>query len=154
MALFHLPIAALCLLGLFISAYAYSVEQRIAEAKRYGMTYKAYCDIGPFSCTRILSSEYGSAIQFLGLPKISNAALGTSFYAVEMVFAWSPTITMLLSMQSVVASVVLGYILFVIHSDVCLLCCSIYVINVATAILAFRWWRARTNSSTDHRKRH
>lgn len=149
MTVIHLPIAALCLLGFVISTYAYSVEQRADEARRMGKDYRAACDVGPFSCTRVFSSEFGYVTQFFGLPKVSNAALGIAFYLLELLCCWSPTLLLCMSAQGVVASLGLGYLLLFILHDVCVVCCSIYVVNTLIAVLAYRWWRRQSRVCGD-----
>lgn len=141
MAIINLPVAVLSMLGFVISGYAYTVERRAEEAKLMGTEYRAACDIGPFSCTRVFSSEFGYATQFFGLPKVSNALLGMFFYLVEALCCWSPTLLLLMSAQSVLTSVGLAYVLFFILHDLCIVCCSMYVVNISSAVLSYRWWK-------------
>ncbi|EPY33208.1 vitamin-K-epoxide reductase (warfarin-sensitive) [Strigomonas culicis] len=151
----HVPYAliALCLLGFVLSGYAYAVEQRAAAAKQLGHGYRAYCDIGPFSCTKVFSSDFGSATQFFGLPKTSNAAVGMAFYAAEVLLCLGlvrrggargcvhRTCLLLLRLSSglsVGVSAALAYVLVFVLHDLCLVCCSIYVVNIATCVLCMR----------------
>lgn len=147
---FHLPLVAVCLVGFLLSSYAYTVEHRAERAKQLGTSYRAACDIGPFSCTKVFSSEFGSATQLLGLPKISNAAVGMLYYSVEMICCWHPTLILVISAPSILATAILAFILTVILHDVCVVCCSIYIVNVVTVWLAYRWWR-RTNAPKSSR---
>lgn len=146
MTLIHLPLAALCLIGFLLASYAYSVEMRADEARRMGTAYKAYCDIGPFSCTKVFSSEFGYITQFFGLPPLSNAVLGMLFYLTEACCCWSPDLVLLLSGVGLAASAGFAYILFVILREFCVVCCSVYLVNVSTAIVAYRWWGRRQAS--------
>lgn len=149
---FHVVIVAVCLVGLLLSTYAYSVEIRSDRAKLLGEPFRAACDIGPFSCTKVFSSEFGSVTQYFGLPKVSNAVLGMVFYLTEVLCAWSPTLMLLLSSMSLVATAGLAFILTVILHDLCVVCCSIYVVNITTFVLSYRWWR-RTQSKKQKERR-
>lgn len=124
--------------GFLLSAYAYYVEFRFQEAQRLGLQYRALCDIGMFSCTKVFSSEFGYMTQFFGLPKVSNAAVGMLFYLAEMLLERNTTILLLMSAASCVGSVGLFYLLTVVMHDFCIVCFSIYVVNFTTLISALR----------------
>uniref|UniRef100_A0A7S1Q904 vitamin-K-epoxide reductase (warfarin-sensitive) n=1 Tax=Neobodo designis TaxID=312471 RepID=A0A7S1Q904_NEODS len=133
--------------GFLLAAYAFYVEQRFHEAQRLGTQYKALCDIGVFSCTKVFSSEFGYMTQFFGLPKISNAAVGMAFYAVEIAIEPYTAPLLLMSAASAVGSVGLFTILTVVMHDFCIVCFSIYVVNFITFFTALgRWRRARAHS--------
>ncbi|KAG5475715.1 hypothetical protein LSCM4_04299 [Leishmania orientalis] len=159
---FNLTLMGLCLVGFLLSSYAYSVEVRAERAKRLGIVYNAYCDIGPFSCTKVFSSEYGVAARFFGLPKTSIALVGLGYYMVEVLCCWHPTLILVISAPSILATVYLAFILIVVLHDLCLVCCLTYVVNVTTVFVAYRWWRrtaaskaaaAAASSSTKSKKR-
>lgn len=144
---FHLPLMGLCFAGLLLSSYAYAVEMRAERARQLGVQYRAYCDIGPFSCTKVFSSEFGSVTQFFGLPKTSNALVGMLYYMAEMLCCWNPTLLLLLSAPSLLVTVCLAFILTVILHDFCVVCCSIYVVNVTTVFFTYRWWKKSRRSA-------
>lgn len=148
---FNLMLVGVCLIGFLLSSYAYTVEMHAERAKQLGIPYRAYCDIGPFSCTKVFSSEFGSATQFFGLPKTSNALVGMVYYLAEMLCCWHPTLILLLSAPSILVTVCLAFILTVVLHDLCVVCCSIYVVNITTAYLSYRWWK-RTQTKQANRK--
>ncbi|RNF01589.1 vitamin-K-epoxide reductase (warfarin-sensitive) [Trypanosoma rangeli] len=143
MALVSCLLPVLVMLGFLLSSYAYYVERRFAKAKELGEVYRAYCDFSAFSCTRIFSSEYGSLTQFIGLPHVSNAALGMLFYLLELTVCRSPTLLFVVSAASCVASLGMLFILIFILHDICIVCCIIYVVNLFTCLCAW-WWRRQT----------
>lgn len=145
----QLGLVLVLLIGLLLSTYAYTVELHGERAKQLGKSYKAYCDIGPFSCTRVFSSEFGSVTQLFGLPAVSNAVVGMAFYAAQIVAVVAvrqPALLLLSTGSSVLASLGLAYILMVLLHDVCVVCCSIYVVNFVSAYLSYRWYCAGGNS--------
>lgn len=131
-------------IGFALAAYAYYVEYRFEQSKRMGTTYKALCDIGMFSCTKVFSSEFGYMSQFFGLPKIPNSLVGMAYYGAELVAdRYSTRLLMLMAAASCVGSVGLFYILTVKLRDFCLVCFSIYVVNFLTAGLTYRRLKAK-----------
>ncbi|RNF07348.1 vitamin-K-epoxide reductase (warfarin-sensitive) [Trypanosoma conorhini] len=143
----------LVMLGFLLSGYAYHVERRFARAKELGEAYRAYCDVGAFSCTRVFSSAQGSLTQFIGLPPVSNAALGMLFYLLELAACRSPTLIFVMSAASCVASLGLFFLLTVVLRDLCLVCCSTYVVNGLTCLAAWRWRRQTTTAAPDAKQR-
>lgn len=146
-------------IGFLLAAYASYVEYRAAQATRMGTKYRALCDIGMFSCTKVFSSEFGHFSQFLGLPRISNAIVGMIFYAVELVLERHTNILLLMSGASCLGSLVLFYVLTVKMHDFCIVCFSIYAVNFATFLLALRRHGAQSHMhrledmETDRKKR-
>jgi uncharacterized membrane protein len=76
------------LIGIIIAAYSYYVKIQI---KKRPKTYKALCDINDsMSCSRVLTSEYGSGFGIIGkifgeksFVNISNSLLGIAFYSLQ-----------------------------------------------------------------------
>ncbi|KEG06354.1 vitamin-K-epoxide reductase (warfarin-sensitive) [Trypanosoma grayi] len=134
-----LPVVVM--VGFLLSSYAYYVEQRFARAQELGLTYRAYCDAGVFSCTRVFASEYGALTQLLGLPRVSNAALGMLYYLTELVACRQPALLFMMSAASCIASVGLFFVLTVILHDLCVVCCSTYIVNLITCFGAWRLWK-------------
>nr|CCC89528.1 unnamed protein product [Trypanosoma congolense IL3000] len=122
----------LIMANLLLSTYAYYVELRVARAHRGGENYQAYCDVGAFSCTRVFTSEYGSITQFVGLPAVSNALLGVVFYLLELILCRNLFLMLWLAAFSCVFSLLLFLILVFVLRDLCLVCCSMYIVNVVT----------------------
>ena len=128
-------------IGFLLAAYAYYVEYRFEEAKRMGTSYKAACDIGIFSCTKVFSSEFGYASQFFGLPKIPNSLAGMAFYTAQLIIERKTPLLLFSSIISCIGSVGLFYILTVKMNDFCIVCFSVYVVNFTTLFLAYRRWK-------------
>jgi vitamin-K-epoxide reductase (warfarin-sensitive) len=135
--------------GFLLAAYAYYVEQRHAESVRLGTTYKAACDIGIFSCTKVFSSEFGYMTQYFGLPRISNAAVGMAFYAVEILIEPYTLPLLVLSGASVLGSIGLFTVLTMVMHDFCLVCFSIYIVNFVTFFTALSRYRRLQKAKTD-----
>ncbi len=128
-------------IGILLSGYAWYVELKVAEAHRLGVEYKAYCDIGMFSCTKVFSSEYGSVSQFVGLPKVSNAIIGALFYMVELLLEPYTPLLMVTASAGMLASIALFTLLTVVMKDFCVVCFSIYIVNIITFVTAYRRWK-------------
>lgn len=124
-------IILLSLLGFSVSLYAYILEKKI---KAYP-AYKAACDISDaFSCSKPLLSEYGEIFGF------SNSLLGMLFYATMAILAFLDRTNLLfyLSVASLLVSAFLAYILYFRIKTVCLICTSIYLINILLFLLIWR----------------
>ena len=137
-------------IGFALAAYAYYVEYRFEEAKRMGTKYKAACDIGIFSCTKVFSSEFGYASQFFGLPKIPNSVAGMAFYTAQLLVERYTPLLLFSSIISCIGSIGLFYILTVKLNDFCIVCFSVYVVNFTTLFLAYRRWKKQ---GADYNKR-
>ena len=120
----------LALIGLVISIYGINVENKLKENAQY----KAACDLSDqISCSRPMLSEYN---KLLGISNIWACAL---YYCVIIAstFMELPMLPLILSIVGCAVSVVFAYILyFKIHSF-CLICTSLYAINIALMIACF-----------------
>ncbi|KAF8279713.1 putative Vitamin K epoxide reductase family [Trypanosoma cruzi] len=143
MAFLSCLLPVVVMFGFLLSSYAYLVERRFARARELGQVYRAYCDVGVFSCTRVFSSEYGSLTQFVGLPHVSNAVLGMIFYLLELAACRFPTLLLFMSAASCVVSLGLFLILTLILHDLCIVCGSIYVVNFVTCLGAWKLRRQK-----------
>ncbi|EDO43588.1 predicted protein [Nematostella vectensis] len=130
--------SVVCLSGILVSAYALYVEMRKSKDKNY----KAVCDIGEnMSCSRVLTSKYSKGFglvellvgkdHFMNLP---NCLIGIVFYLFQLCLgmvgsSWCNSLLLITSIMSCVGSVYLGYILFVILKDICLVCIATYIVN-------------------------
>ncbi len=117
-------VIALACLGFVISFYTYYIEQKI----RYNQSYKPVCDINErISCSKVMTSRYAN-IFF-----VSNSVLGMLYYLATAFVAYMgySTILTIITILGVIASCGLAYILYFKIKSVCILCTSIYIINIA-----------------------
>ena len=120
----------IALVGLAISAYGITVERKLQQDAQY----KAACDISDaISCTRPFLSPYG---KMLG---ISNIWASAVYYCAIIVVALLnlSTITFILTCAGVAASIVFAYILYFKVRSLCLICTSLYLINIALAATCY-----------------
>lgn len=119
----------LSLAGFLLSLYAYLVEVKYEKDR----SYQASCDISSkMSCTKAFSGEYG---RMLG---ISNALVGMLAYGVLFFLALLGynIVVFYLSMGAVLASVFLAYILYFRIKTVCIICTSLYIVNILLLIFS------------------
>lgn len=136
--------------GVAVSLYAVYVEHRIATAEELSLEYDAPCDVGGFSCSRVLTSEYSHPLSALGiLPRghpldVSNALAGSAWYAVAGTALLPQGVLLALSVGSLAYSAFLLYILKYVLHDACLVCIAMYAANLgifaATARQVVRRW--------------
>lgn len=123
-------IALVALLGLCISLYAHWVDRKLL----YNASYKPACDIsGKISCSKPFSSPYS---QVLG---ISNIMMGVIFYTSMFWLAISDFCYLLFigALSSVVFSVYLAYILMFKIKTACLICISLYIVNILLLVATY-----------------
>jgi len=137
--------------GFLLAAYAFYVEYRFEEAKRLGTKYKALCDIGIFSCTKVFSSEFGHVSQFFGLPRIPNSLVGMLFYMVQLVIERQTKLLLIMSAASCIGSIALFYVLTVKLHDFCIVCFSVYVVNFTTLYLGWQRLQAENRAAVGKR---
>ena len=109
------------LLGLSLSLYAYTIEQ-----KSKNKHYRAACDLNErISCSKAFTSRYGK------LFGISNSLIGIFFYvAIFLLFFINKPLIFYFAFLSVLSSFDLGYIQFFKMNNFCIVCNAIYVINL------------------------
>jgi vitamin-K-epoxide reductase (warfarin-sensitive) len=123
-------IIILAITGLIISIYGITVERKLQQDEQY----KAACDISDMvSCSRPMLSPYNT---MLG---ISNIWASACYYLViiAIVLLNQPQLLMLITSAGVIVSIVFAYILYVKIRSLCLICTSLYIINVALAISSY-----------------
>lgn len=135
-----------CIVGILICIYALHVE----HSKESNKEYRALCDISEYmSCSNVLTSKYGRG---LGLPINSygnaiftqrNPIYGLFYYTLMFLLSCLKSrimmkLSILLSCISVLGSIYLCYILFFILRDICLVCLSIYAVNIIICYLSFK----------------
>ena len=122
--------------GVAVSLYAVYIEYQIEAAAATHLEYEAPCDVGGFSCSRVLTSEYSHPLSALGLlPRghaldVSNALAGAAWYALAGTGLLPPSILLVLSVGSLAYSGFLMYILKFVLRDTCLVCGAMYIANM------------------------
>jgi len=123
-------IIVLAAIGLLISIYGITIERKLQE----NVQYKAACDLSDtISCTRPFLSAYG---KMLG---ISNIWASAFYYIAILVAAFihMPLILLLITSAGLAATVVFAYILYFKIKSLCLICTSLYIVNIALAISCY-----------------
>lgn len=133
-------IQILCLIGALICTYAIYIEKNSKRPK-----FKAICDINDnTSCTLVLTSKYSHMIKLIFNLKdnnkfnLSNAQYGLLFYISLILYQYQPfiflpfynLIFLFITSCSLVGCVVLAYILYYKLHNLCLICITMYVINI------------------------
>eukprot|EP00903_Cladosiphon_okamuranus_P021967 g20197.t2 len=107
-------------------------------------------------------SEWGHIVSHLGiLPKghafdLANASLGVVYFAFVFAHRWLPLpsypakakLVFGLTLPVVGVSLYLMYILFAVLKDLCLVCVSIYVVNLVVLVLSYRGFAAYGRGSS------
>ena len=120
----------LAVVGLLLSLYAYYTEYRHEKDKNY----KAVCDLSDtVSCTKAFSSPYG---KIMG---ISNAVLGMLFYiaVIVLVMLKQDFLVFLAAIAGVLSSIYLAYLLYFKVRSYCVVCTSIYIINILLLVFSY-----------------
>lgn len=116
--------------GFAVSLYGFWVERK----KKENGNYKPVCDISDkISCSKTVMSPWGK------LFGISNVYLGLVAYLAMMAFAVLGLQQLALygAVALVLFSAFLAYILVTKIKTVCLICISIYIVNLALLICAY-----------------
>lgn len=139
----------LSLVGLLIAVYSYYVKWSF---KRNPVNYRALCDLNEtISCTRVVTSKYGSGFGFMGtlfgensVLNMSNSILGAVFYSLQIILTCYnqheliQLTALTASVASIIGSVYLAYILYFVLKDICIVCIASYVVN---ALLLYNNWQ-------------
>ncbi|KAM6970156.1 vitamin K epoxide reductase complex subunit 1-like protein 1 [Aplochiton taeniatus] len=136
-----------CLLGIILSLYAFHVERE----KERDSNYKAICDLSnSISCSKVFTSRWGRGFGLLGsifgndnVMNQPNSVYGIVFYIFQLllgmtVSAMAALILMTTSILSVMGSLYLGYILYFVLKDFCILCITTYALNLILFILNYK----------------
>lgn len=130
----ELFISSLCCLGILVSLYALQVEIYKSRDKNYS----AYCDIGPFSCSKVFMSRYGKGFGLMpddSMFNLPNSIYGLIFFIIQLLLllfrnnAVSLQLKIFLSILANIGSVYLASILYYELKDFCLVCFSLYLVN-------------------------
>jgi vitamin-K-epoxide reductase (warfarin-sensitive) len=125
-----ITIVTLAIIGLAISLYGITVERNLQQNAQY----KAACDLSDtVSCTRPFLSSYS---KLLGISNIWAAAL---YYSVILILALLnlKTLILITACIGVVTSIAFAYILYFKIRSLCLICTSLYVVNIALVVACY-----------------
>ncbi len=124
-----LEIQALTIIGFALSLYAIYVRYRARDPK-----YKAVCELGEkANCKKVLTSDYGVT---LGVP---NGFWGLIFYG----FFFATTLydtgvcQLCLALLAALLSVPLAYYQFSKLQTFCVVCFTIYLVNIALVYFTY-----------------
>jgi len=123
-------IIIISIIGVLLSIYAYHTEIKIRANKKY----KPVCDISKnISCTKAFQSKYG---KLFGVP---NSLLGIFFYILIILLSFfSLKIVFYLAILSVLGSTVLSYFSYYKLKTFCVVCTSIYIVNILLLIFSYQ----------------
>jgi len=126
-------IIILAVIGLLISIYGITVERKLQQDEQY----KAACDISDMvSCSRPMLSSYNTPLG------ISNIWASACYYLIVIAITLlnQPQLLMLVTGIGVIASLIFAYIIYVKIKSLCLICTSLYIVNIALAISSYFWY--------------
>ncbi|RUS89762.1 hypothetical protein EGW08_002465 [Elysia chlorotica] len=152
----------LCLLGMCISVFAMYIE----ILKEKNPNYVALCDINSYiTCSRVLTSRYSKGFGLVekifsktSLLNQPNSVYGMAFYTFMATLAVSSSSSsaVVQTIAGIVAnlgSVYLGYILFFILQDFCVVCVSLYVVNFFLLVISVMKLRRTVNNEIQASKK-
>lgn len=122
-------IILIALIGFAISLYSYYLEQKLKNDENF----KASCDINDrISCTRPMLTPYSHFFYF------SNSILGMIFYAAVALLAFFgfSKLVLVLAIGGMIASCVLAYLLYFEIKSFCMVCTSLYIVNILLLVCA------------------
>lgn len=125
------PILILATIGFAISLYAYITEQHVKNDR----SFKAACDLSDtVSCTKVMLSPYATMFG------ISNALLGAAYYTLIVILA-ALNLTNIIFYAAIAACLVscyFAYLLLFKIKSFCVLCTSLYVVNILMLFFAYK----------------
>jgi vitamin-K-epoxide reductase (warfarin-sensitive) len=116
--------------GFLISLYAFYIEKKMTKNPEY----KPVCDLSDkVSCSKPIKSPYG---KFFPVP---NSIIGMIFYALMFLIALFGCQTLVFygAVAACLVSIFLAYILLVKIKSYCLICFSMYVVNILLLISSY-----------------
>lgn len=124
-----IAIQIVSIIGLLLSIYAIYIEKQVAKQKGY----KAVCDISDkMNCGKVLTSKYGTTAG------VSNSVAGVIFYIIIFLLSfYNITYVLYLAILSIIGSVYLAYFQYFKLKTLCLVCSSIYVVNILLVIFSY-----------------
>ncbi len=124
----NLLIILLSFIGFCISLYAYFVDQNLKKDPNY----QPVCNISDrISCTKPITSPYGKLLGF------SNSYLGLVYYPILALLAivGNDISLLVLATGSLLFTLYLAYILFTKIKSLCLICLTIYAVNISLFLI-------------------
>ena len=121
-------ILIISLIGFLLSCYALIVEIKLKNKK-----YKAFCDFTEkMSCSKAFSSSYGR------IALLPNSLYGIFFYLLILYLAYFNYLNYILylSILSFIGSILLAYVSYFKLKNFCLVCTSIYIVNILLLIVS------------------
>ena len=124
-----ISVIIIALIGLAISVYGITIEHKLQQDAQY----KPACDISDtISCSRPFFSPYGKMFG------ISNSKISALYYCLIIIAIMNMNSTALLVTSAGVAvSVVFAYILYFKIRSLCLICTSLYIINITLVLTCY-----------------
>jgi len=122
-------IQLLAIAGFLLSFYILYVEKKTEQDKNY----QPLCDISDkISCTKVSKSKWGKTFG------IANAVYGLLFYALLFILTFiNIKLIFYLAALSVLSSFYLAYVLYFKLKTVCLVCYSVYIVNIFLLIFSY-----------------
>jgi uncharacterized membrane protein len=120
-------IIGLALIGLAAAAYGFVVEQKLKK----NAAYQPFCNISErIKCTQALMSEYST---MFGIP---NTLSGMIFYGIVIVLVLLGLVwpLFILCAAAFLISSRLAYILYFRIRTLCLICTTMYLVNISLVI--------------------
>ena len=124
-----LELQIFAIIGFLLSIYAYYVGKK-AEKQA---DYHAVCDISDtMNCAKVVGGEYGKTAG------ISNSIGGMLFYILIIILiSFNLTFVFYLAVLSILGSLYLAYIQYFKIKKFCLICSSIYIVNILLLIFSY-----------------
>jgi vitamin-K-epoxide reductase (warfarin-sensitive) len=122
-------IITLAVIGFVLSVYSFYIEKRFERTPQ-----KSVCDINDrVSCTKAFTSQWGKTFG------VKNSVWGILLYIFVFGLTWFGFDKLLfyVSIFVVLSSIYLGYILLTRVKSVCLICFSVYTINILILIYSY-----------------
>ncbi len=116
--------------GFLLCIYGLYVERKL----KLNQSYQAVCDLSDkVSCTKTFLSPWG---KMLG---VSNICVGLLFYAGMILLGLlnQGGLAFVGAISACVASIFLAYILYTKVKTFCLLCMSIYIVNILLLLVSY-----------------
>jgi vitamin-K-epoxide reductase (warfarin-sensitive) len=123
-------IQILAMLGMILSVYSLYVEKRLERQKDYAPV----CDISKkISCSAAFSSKYSKTLG------IHNSILGIGFYVAIFILSLTYFASLVLYLAGIgmLITLYLAYSSYFKLKNFCLVCTSIYLVNILLLILAW-----------------
>ena len=118
--------------GFLLSLYSYFIDKKVAANKKY----KAACDIADnMSCTDAAKSKYAA------VGGVLNSVKGMIFYPLLafLTFLGFSSLVFFLAVGSVLMTFYLAYASYIKLKNYCLICTSIYLVNLAIFLASYSW---------------